>query len=492
MDGVLFVAERGRDRMTKARKGDLAPELDPALRVGDTVGVLASDALLAAARFLDTVESDDASAAETLAGNARMCRTLAEAVARAPLGSCRRIVGPDDLGGRFFTLTEQTWSNAEVAVFLLADTARIMEMLPAIDGALKNRLLRDAQGLRRVEALIRLAPNATLGPRLDALTPLLRTLERPREGERPFPPMLIDGTTSDPEFWETAQDVYRIIVGRELDDLPAQAQAVWSGKLAVAWHRLRDRARPLSQAQVQQIDDAARHPSGPWSRPPLIPGDWTELEPEAAASVLRLIATRFHLGPSSTPLPLAAFCDRVRTCPARCYGDAVLVEVQGRLVGGTSGIATFLITEDDIHGADGASAWIHDLNETRGVRLTDEEARLEYVRLFMNLVRNDDERFQLAESFQVMADRAEDAETLRALCIDHTAPPAPAGFDEEGRWRFVATIAYGGALFVAVLALRPDGLLEMTDDEMLVEDVRLRRERMDGLFVVLEPKGEVE
>ena len=110
----------------------------------------------------------------------------------------------------------------------------------------------------------------------------------------------------------------------------------------------------------------------------------------------------------------------------------------------------------------------------------------------MNLVRNDDERFQLAESFQVMADRAEDAETLRALCIDHTAPPAPAGFDEEGRWRFVATIAYGGALFVAVLALRPDGLLEMTDDEMLVEDVRLRRERMDGLFVVLEPKGEVE
>ena len=56
----------------------------------------------------------------------------------------------------------------------------------------------------------------------------------------------------------------------------------------------------------------------------------------------------------------------------------------------------------------------------------------------------------------------------------------------------MATIAYGGALFVAVLALRPDGLLEMTDDEMLVEDVRLRRERMDGLFVVLEPKGEVE
>ena len=65
--------------MTKARKGDLAPELDPALRVGDTVGVLASDALLAAACFLDTVESDDASAAETLAGNARMCRALAEA-----------------------------------------------------------------------------------------------------------------------------------------------------------------------------------------------------------------------------------------------------------------------------------------------------------------------------------------------------------------------------------------------------------------------------
>ena len=64
------------------------------------------------------------------------------------------------------------------------------------------------------------------------------------------------------------------------------------------------------------------------------------------------------------------------------------------------------------------------MNETLGLRLSDEEARLDYVRLFMNLVRNADERFQLAESFQVLADRAGDAEALRTLCAEHTAPPA--------------------------------------------------------------------
>lgn len=68
--------------MTKARKGDLSPDLEPARRVGDTVGVLAHDALLGAARFLDTVESDDETATEPFAGSARMCRIVAEAVAR--------------------------------------------------------------------------------------------------------------------------------------------------------------------------------------------------------------------------------------------------------------------------------------------------------------------------------------------------------------------------------------------------------------------------
>ena len=464
-------------------------DLDPARRVGDTVSALAADALRVAAAFFDSMTSDDVKARETVADKADTCRRLADVIVKAPLGSCRRLMTPNTLGGRFFTLTEQTWSNAEVAAYLLSDTAQIMENLPAADGALKNQLLQTAQRLRRVEVLVRQAPNAELGPRLDQLAPLLRRLQRPSDGERPISSHLIDGTTSNPEFWAAAQDVYRIVAGRELDDLPAQVQAVWSGKLAVAWHRHHDRARPMTEVELERLDHATRHPAAAWSRAPLSPGDWSDLSPETAASVLRLIGSRFHMGPSATPLPLAAFCDRVRSRPLRCYDGAVLVETQGRLAGGAAGIATFLITDDDIHAADGTSVWIHDLNETVGPQLFDEEARLDYIRLFMNLVRNDGERFQLAESFDVLADRATDVETLRTLCVDHTATPAPAGFDDEGRWRYVAEIAYGEALFVAVLALTPNGMLEMTDDEVLIENLPLRSEHMDGLFVVLNGKG---
>lgn len=464
------------------------PELDPAKRAGDTVGALACDALRMAADFLDSVESDDGPTSLTVTNSAQVCRAVAKAMKRAPLANSSRVLAPTDLDGRFFTLTERCWSNAQVASFLLSDTVRIMETMPAADGALKNQLREDAQRLRQVETLVRLAPNAKLGPRLNELMPLLRVLETPREGERPFPPLLIDGITSDPEFWAAAQDAYRIVVGRELDDLPMQVQAVWSGKLAMAWMRRKQQAEPLTEAQARQIDEAVRHPQEPWARAPFVPGDWTDLDPEAAAEVLRLIGARHRVGPARTPLALAGFCERVRTLPLRCYGGVMLIETQGRVGGGTIGIASFLLTEDDIVAIDGSSVWIHDLNDATGPHLLNEEARLDYLRLFMNTVRHEGERFQPVESLQAVADRATNVAEVEALCAGHARALEAAGFDPDGRRLYTAVLCYRQGFFAAALALTPDGLVEMVDDRILAEDVPVRSERMEGLFVILEPE----
>lgn len=462
------------------------PELDPALREGDTVGALAGDALLLAADFLGSVESDDADARKTLADEAQVCRKMAEAVAQAPLRNSSQVLAPADLGGRFFTLTERMWPNAEVASYLLGHVAELMKQLPATDGALKNRLLLDAQNLQRVQTLLDIAPNARLGPRLTELMPLLRSLERPVEGETPFPPLLIDGVTADPVFHAAAQDAYRIVVGRELNDLPGMASAVWSGKLALAWLRTHNEGWSFTAAEAARIMEAVRSPQEPWSRSPGMPGDWTDLDAEAAAEVLRLIGAHHRMGQARAPFPLAGFCDRVRTLPLACHGGVMLIEVQGRVSGGTTGIASFLLTEDKVLAVDGNSVWIHDLNDAVGPHLHDEGARLDYIRLFMNCVRYEGERFQPTESFEDLADRATDADALRDLCAGHARAVEPAGFDAEGRWLFLLTLCHRQSLFAAGMALTPDGMVEMIDDRILAEDIPVRSERMDGLFVILE------
>lgn len=469
----------------RAKAAPQAPQLDPAQREGDTVGVLAGDALRFAAAFLDSIESDEADARERLADEAMVCRKMAEAVAHAPLRNSSQVLTPTDLDGRFFTLTERMWSNTVVASYLLGYAADLMNALPAADGGLKNRLLLDAQQLRRVKMLLDIAPNAELGPRLTELMPLLRGLERPVEGEKPFSPLLIDGVTADPVFAAAAEDAYRIVTGRELTDLPGMVSAVWSGKLAMAWLRARDEGWPLTKVEADAVAEAVRHPREPWCGAPGVTGDWTDLEPEAAAEVLRLIGAHHRVGPARSPFPVAGFCDRVRTLSLRCHGGVMLIETQGRVGGGAVGIATFLLTEDKVLAVDGGSAWIHNLNDAVGFHLGDDGARLDYVRLFMNCVRYEGERFQPVEAYEALAHRATDSDALRDLCVGHARLIEPAGFDAEGRWLFLAVLCYRQAFIAAGLALTPDGQLEMIDDRMLAE-APARSERMEGLFSVLE------
>lgn len=469
----------------RAKAAQQALELDPARREGDTVGLLAADGLRLAAEFLESIESADAETNKKLADEAGACRKMAEAVALAPLQNSSRILTPTDLDGRFFTRTERMWSNAVVASDLLGHAADLMQELPAADGALKNRLLLDAQKLRSTKKLLDLAPNARLGPRLTELMPLLREFERPVEGEKPIPPMLIDGVTSDPVFDAAAHEVYRIVTGRELADLPVAAAAVWCGKLAMAWLRTQDEGWLLTQDEADAIAEAVRQPREPWCRAPGIPGDWADLDPDAAAEVLRLIGAHHRVGQTRAAFPLAGFCDRVRALPISCHGGVVLIEVQGRVEGGAPGIATFLLTEDKVLAADGSAAWIHDLNDAIGFHLHDDDARLDYVRLFMNCVRHEGERFQPVEAYEALAHRAIDADALRDLCAGHARPIEPGGFDGDGRWLFLTVLYYRQTLFAAGLALTPDGLLEMIDDRILAE-APVRSERMEGLFSLLD------
>lgn len=465
---------------------DAVTRLDPRRRTDETVGALARDALIVAADFLESLRSEDADGDRRSRDEARVCRAVAGAVARAPLGDACGALKPNDLDGRFFTRTERIVTNTEVSLHLLDHVASLMQSLPAADGALAGQLRMQARALRQVEHLLRVAPNATLGPRLDALLPLLRRLETPMAGERPFPSLLIDGVTGDPEFHAAARDAYHIVVGRALEDLPAPAAAVWYGKLALPWLKVRDAGSHLTTVEAARIRQALDAPGDPWLRAPLATGTWDDLDPQTGAQVLRLIGVHHRVGARRTPLPLAAFCDRVRCRPLACFAGAMLVETQGRLSGGVTGIAAFVVTGDQVVAVDGQSAWIHDLNDLAGLHLQTPEARLDYVRLFMNSVRHEGELFQPLETVEVLAHRTDRPEALQDLCGRYARPVRPAGFDAEGRWLFDLTVCYRQAVFAATLALTPDGLLEMVRDDLLIEALPVRSERLEGLFATVD------
>lgn len=466
-----------------ARQGSF---LDPARRVGDTVGALAADALMLCAEVFESAQGDDVGMRTEFQNKANAARKLSRPVATSPRANVARVLSPDELGGRFHTLSERMWQNSEVARWLIGEAAALIEKLPAIDGEARHRNLIDAQRLRRVEALLRLAPNATLGARLDELLPTLRELERLQEGERPMAGALLDGALADPEIWNAAKDAYRMVVGRELEDLPGQAQAVWSGRLAVAWLRAHHEPQPLSADDAARIAEAVRSPAGSWSRSPGLPGHWTDLDAEAATDVLCLIGAHHRVGPGRRPLPIAYFCDRVRSLPLRCLGGVMLIETQGRLDGGRPGVASFLLSREEVVGLDGDPGWAGRLNATLGPHLDEEGARLDYLRLFMNTVRLRGERFQPVESFDALADRATDLDRLGQLCAGHATGVRYAGFDGGGGWLFVFVVCHRQALFAVGVSLTPDGAVQMIDERLLAADVPVRSERMEGLFVVLE------
>lgn len=464
-----------------------APELNPARREGEPVAALAADALLYVADLFTAAADQAPDLREFLLEEARLCRELAPCVAADPLGEPEADVRPAGLDTGTPGVARLVRTHAREAAGRLEAAAMISSRLPAADGAARNRRLVDAGRLGRVASWVRLAPAARIGPNLAELWPLLRALNGPVASGGPS----VDGfaalASADPAYETALRAACAVATGLDLSALPAEVQTVWRERMAWPWVSSRLAATPLSPAELARLDAAVRHAEGPWAASPSLVGAWRALAPDEAVEILALIGAHHRVGDGGAPWPLAGFCDRARILPLRCHGGGLLVEVQGRAPGGAPGIATFLLTEERVLAADGASDWIHELNAAVWPGLEDPGARMDYVRLFLTRVRSGGESFQPLEGFEALAHRATDAATLRALCARHAAPVRETGFDEHGRWLFEAVMCHRQCLFVAELALAPEGEIEMIDDRVLVEEAPVRGERMAGLFVTLDP-----
>ena len=465
-------------------------------KTAGTVAEAAADALRTAADFLESAAASNWADAESSRDVARSCRRIAEALPVAPRRGARRVLHPTNLEGRYHSGSQQDTAISDVAARLLGEVASLMQTPHAEDRQTRGSLVEAASELRRIGRLLALAPCARLGSRLNELLPYLQVF--PAAGDMLAPQRgagerrgsaywdNVRKLMQDPGFWAVARDCYAMRDVGDLEERPEQMQMAWVAALAEFWNRRHSEAPPLTALEREQIVHAAHHPRAPWRRLPLLAGHWQELAPDDAAAMLCLIGAWHRAGVARVPLPLAHACDRVRVRRLACHGGVLLAEVQGQAGQGRPGIASFVLADHAVIAVDGGSAWIHDLNDLIGAQLHTPQARLDYLRLFASHVHGGEGRFVPLESLERVADRATDAAALQARLAPHVRDILPDGFDDEGYRRFRATICYGDALFDAVFALTPDGLLEMVDDEPVAEGLPLRNERLEGLFLVLD------
>jgi AAA+ superfamily predicted ATPase len=199
---------------------------------------------------------------------------------------------------------------------------------------------------------------------------------------------------------------------------------------------------------------------------------WGACDPELASDALaHLAAEHGHLFDDS--IVADARCSRLSF-----YDEHLLLALDVRHAFGTDRIYV-LHSADETLWLDGKSDPVHATNETESLALTDATVD-DYVRFFLYFVRTaDDESFTLIESQEEIALPAGDvSEELRqrlAAARRRVTPLTTPSLDGDGRWAMECSVAFGSALYAVQLAVAPDGIVEMTDDDPV--------EALDGLNV---------
>lgn len=220
-----------------------------------------------------------------------------------------------------------------------------------------------------------------------------------------------------------------------------------------------------------------------WPMAPLT-GPWHELSFDSAAELRALLAGESDFVDGAGPTEnMKEF--RVRPLPF--WPDWMWVDALVEADGQPAAAASFLYGPHGPLLLDGTSRIIHDLNDLKLLRIDQEAAACHYLRFFCSAVRGDEGPFYLIES------AARFQEIILAFDIPQAvidfAKPLTARRTHDG-WRMTALVLYGSALFKAVFAVSLNGMVEMTDDEPLAEDLpdtlilfdgHLSRQRRIGL-----------
>lgn len=242
----------------------------------------------------------------------------------------------------------------------------------------------------------------------------------------------------------------------------------------------------MTPTEIEQLRFALSQPRYEgWTAPPIIPGSWRTLSGDMALSTVIAICEWLEDERGIRNLAIDWCIDRARVRNLSCYEDTVLVELAGHAGYGRPGLINVIVHEDGMALLNGTSAVIHDLNTELPPLLDTHHQRLDYLHLFMNWVHASEGRFQPVSTqaelhARLLPDGIEAAAAADLIPFTETAP------DEETKAlaHYAGTVLYGGSLFRAIMAIFPQGIVEMIDDDVLLSELPVREESLIGPMIV--------
>lgn len=215
-----------------------------------------------------------------------------------------------------------------------------------------------------------------------------------------------------------------------------------------------------------------------WPCRPIIPGVWCDVPSSISAAIAAEGARR---GDMRTMLPSPI--ERMRSLPLGFYPGWFLVEGLARYTINAAGVFRMLIGPDELLLLDGTSPPIHELN-IRVLRLENNAAMDQYLRFFCGVVHGDAGPFSIVERMEMLTlNPALGAEAAERVKVAVQPVMRCKGDDVDVR---SAAVVYGAALFRSRFKVRPSGMVEMLDDDLVEPNVLERASTYDGIWAVFE------
>lgn len=220
-----------------------------------------------------------------------------------------------------------------------------------------------------------------------------------------------------------------------------------------------------------------------WVLEPLFSGAWrsmggkdrrSEIDSLRDAGILERIGT--------------ADVRRLRRLDVDFYDKASIFELEVGRPGGQLGVLDYIRSGDRLVMIDGRAPQIHDLSASAPIRIDTIQRAIPFLRFFMGAIQGDGGIFRVidtANDLHWLPDAPATVREPQRLPIRQLeVEPSP-----SGGWQARSTIGYGNAVFSARLWLKPDGMVEMTDDKAVASNLPVAVERFDeqGIRVRVEP-----
>lgn len=223
---------------------------------------------------------------------------------------------------------------------------------------------------------------------------------------------------------------------------------------------------------------------------PLIPGDWSWIDPTTAAEIIAsLMAYMPEL--SSGPVREMVFSRGIMALRHRAlafYGqgmDMFLLEAIGSTVVGDLAALNFLVHKEGFHLIDGVGRGIHQLNRMASLSLKGSADAADYLCFFSSALNNTEGRFRILHTAEDVTPLASREHKQAADMLKAVVHPPRLKKDGAKGWLFDACLAYGTALFKAQMLVDRKGQVEMSREEVIDLPAPLVAEQRRGIIRIL-------